>query len=426
MTKFRDFDGRYQLANELHARPFPVLTAPCRAAFVALKHTSPVTQESKAADRAHLIALLDRFGAEHPQPEATHYSGKIGKHHLKWESHTEFVTYTIFGDGAADVPFSAETFEMFPADWLEKTPGERMTSALIRVELGEDVDEISNKLGNWFVPESLAVSQVLDGQGAMGSDFRIDPAGHVRLALFVSPEMGAHRIGRIVQRLCEIETYKTMAMLGLMESRRLGGRLAEMDGELAALVGEMREEGAGAAATLDRLLKVSAELETVLAETVFRFGATRAYARLVNQRIEVLRETRMGGRQTFAEFMMRRFDPAMRTVEATETRLNGMAERAERAANLLRTRVDVDRSLQNQELLKSMDRRADLQLRLQRTVEGLSVVAVSYYAVNILGYLIAPLFEQANISKGWGMAVLTVFVIALVWLVIQRIRKSVE
>lgn len=426
MSKMRDYEGRYQLANELHARPFPVLTAPCRAAFVAFKQPDKPAQRDPEADRAHLIALLDRFGADHPTPGATHYFGQVGKYSLKWESHTEFTTYTIFGEGVADTPFSAETFAMFPSDWLEDAPGHRITSALIRVEFCEDYGTIPDKLNNWFVLESLASSEVLDGEGVVASDFRIDHGGHVRLAFFVRPEMGARRIGRVVQRLCEIETYKTVAMLGLMESRRLGPRLAEIDGELTGLMDNMTEEGGNAEQTLKRLLKVAAELEMILTQSTFRFGATRAYAALVNQRIEVLREIRAGGRQTFAEFMMRRFDPAMRTVEATKARMDAMAHRAERAANLLRTQVDVERSAQNQALLASMDKRADLQLRLQRTVEGLSVVAISYYAVNILGYLVAPFFPVVGLSKGWGMASLTVIVIALVWRLVQRVRRSVE
>ena len=238
--------------------------------------------------------------------------------------------------------------------------------------------------------------------------------------------MGQRRIGRIVQRLSEIETYKTMAMLGLIESRGIGARLAEFDSELDSLMVEMRDQDKAAESTLRRLLVVSAELETMLAQTTFRFGGTRAYARIVNQRIEVLRETRMGGRQTFAEFMMRRFDPAMRTVEATEDRLNGMATRAERAANLLRTQVDVERSAQNQMLLASMDRRADLQLRLQRTVEGLSVVAISYYAVNLMYYLVGPACSGIGILSGWGKAGLTVIILAVVWSLLRRLRRSIE
>ena len=128
----------------------------------------------------------------------------------------------------------------------------------------------------------------------------------------------------------------------------------------------------------------------MVVESSFRFGATGAYEALVHQRIQVLREARFNGRQTLHEFMMRRFDPAMRTVKSAEARLAKMAERAMRAGQLLSTRVDVERSAQNQELLASMDKRADLQLRLQNTVEGLSVVAISYYAVNLVGYLAMP------------------------------------
>jgi uncharacterized membrane-anchored protein len=83
---------------------------------------------------AHLVALLDRHGASHPQPGATHYSGKIGRHMLRWESHTEFVTYTAYTEGLSTRPFDPAEFEVFPDDWLAEAPGKRVTSALLRVE----------------------------------------------------------------------------------------------------------------------------------------------------------------------------------------------------------------------------------------------------------------------------------------------------
>ena len=177
---------------------------------------------------------------------------------------------------------------------------------------------------------------------------------------------------------------------------------------------------------MNDLLEVSAELETLLVNSSFRFGATGAYEALVNQRITVLREERFEGRQTFAEFMMRRFDPAMRTVKSAEKRLQAMSDRAMRAGELLRTRVDVERSAQNQKLLQSMDRRADLQLRLQHTVEGLSVVAISYYAVNLMAYLVYPLTEPFGVAKGTATAVLTPLVVVAVFMAIRRIRDKME
>lgn len=426
MSPIEDHPLRYALANELHARPFPHVKAPARAAYLAIKPAQNAAGRDREADRAHLIALLDRYGASHPQPEATHYSGQIGKHMLKWESHTEFVTYTIFGEGVAGRPFDGTTFSLFPQDWLAQAPGVRITSALIRVELLDDDSEIIKKVDDWFVPESLAISRVLNDELVVAGDFRIDESGHMRIAVFARGVTGGRRTGRVVQRLCEIETYKAMSMLGLSMVRNLGPRLGQIDNGLTALLEDMTSGTSEPDAVLQELLTTSAELENTIAKSSFRFGATGAYDRLVNQRIGVLREERFLGRQTFGEFMMRRFDPAMRTVKSTEARLEAMSSRALRAGDLLRTRVDVERSAQNQDLLTSMDKRADLQLRLQRTVEGLSVVAISYYAVNLVLYVVGPLEQAYGVPKAVMAAIATPLVLLGVWVLVQRIRKHME
>src|SRR6056297_406893 len=426
MATIEDHPLRYTLSNELHARPFPSLEAPCRAVYLAIKKPKSAAARDKSLDLDHLKALLDRYGTAHPQPGATHFSGQVGQHTLKWEQHTEFVTYTVFLNGVSDRPFDPADMEVFPEEWLAAAPGVRITSALIRVEPRPDQDQIKQQVSNWFVPESLAVSSVLDDDAIIAGDFRIDPAGHLRFGVFVSPGIGKRRVGRIVQRLCEIETYKTMSMIGFSRVRELGPRMGEIDNELNRLMAAMTNGDGQEEDRLKALLSVSAELESLSAQTSFRFGATWAYEAIVAQRISVLRETRFEGRQTFAEFMTRRYDPAMRTVKSAENRLSTMAERAVRAGNLLRTRVEVARSAQNQQLLESMNHRADMQLRLQKTVEGLSVVAISYYAVSLAGYLLYPLADMLGITKGAITALVTIPVVLLVWLAVRRIRKVVE
>jgi uncharacterized membrane-anchored protein len=351
----------------------------------------------------------------------------MGRSDLKWESHTEFVTYTAFTPGVAARPFDPAEVEVFPEDWLAQAPGKRVAAILIRVEM-MDRDEavMQERMDEWFVPESIAVARVVDGAAIVASDFRIDPAGNMRFVVFVRPKTGPRRIGRIVQRLCEIETYRAMSMLGLMRARGLTERLNGLDPRLSALVSGLDGVDRPAEAALHELLTISAELESLAVLHSFRFGATGAYEAIVNQRIAALREERVAGRQTFAEFMMRRYDPAMRTVKSAEGRLVSMAERAQRAAELLRTRVDVERSAQNQKLLESMDRRADLALRLQHTVEGLSVVAISYYAVSLASYTLYPVTEEIGLSKGLTMAALTPIVILAVWFMVRRIRKAMH
>ena len=425
MPVLPDHPLRFATVNELHARPFPTLQVPSMVAYLAIKEPVNAVNRDRALDRAHLLALLDRYGAGHPPPEATHFAGQIGRSDLKWESHAEFVTYSGFTPGVSARPFDPSEAEVFPADWLASAPGRLLTSVLIRIEeLPEDETQLLTRMEDWFVAESLAVSRVVDGAAVVAGDFRIDPAGQMRFAVFVRPGTGARRVGRIVQRLCEIETYRAMSMLGLMRSRQLTARLNALDPRLWGLVGGLDASEPSPETALHNLLAISAELESLAVQFSFRFGATAAYEAILNQRIQVLREERLVGRQTFAEFMMRRYDPAMRTVKSAERRLAQMSERAARAAELLRTRVDVERSAQNQNLLESMDRRADLALRLQHTVEGLSVVAISYYAVSLAGYLAAPLGISLGIGKETLTAALVLPVVGVVWFMVRRIRRS--
>lgn len=427
MPRTDDHPQRYALVNELHARPFPSLDAPCHAVFFAFKEPVEAASRDRARDMAHLADLIHRHGAPEVQPGATHYSANLGRYLLKWESHTEFVTYSAFSPGLADRPFDPMKAEIFPLEWQARAPGKRLCAVLVRVELmPEHRDSIGQLLEDWFVAESLACAEVLDGAAIVAGDFRIDPAGHMRFAVFIEPGTSPRRIGRIVQRLCEIETYRAMSMLGLGRARELSGKLNKLEAELSDMVGSMTDEASPAEGTLHELLRISAELETLAVRFSFRAGATAAYEAIVNDRIAVLREVRFLGRQTFSEFMRRRYDPAMRTVKSAEQRLRQMVERAARAAELLRTRVDVERSAQNQKLLESMDRRADLQLRLQATVEGLSVVAISYYAVNLMAYLAYPVAEALDLSKGGLTAALTLPVVGLVWLMVRQIRKKMH
>jgi len=371
------------------------------------------------------LRLLDHYGVAHPANTESHFFGQLGEVWIKWECHTEFVTYTAFVDDLSDRAFDGSEFSIFPAAWQASLPGTTLSSTSIRVEEDQDTQSIKNKLEDWFVSESLAASRVLDSAAVIAGDYRMDDNGNMRFAVFVPASTGRRRVGRIVQRLNEIEVYKTMSMLGLMRARALSVELNSVDTNLSALVAELADDKVPAEDNLNGLLKLSADLEGHSAAVAYRFSASKAYAAIVAQRIEVLRETQFEGRQTFREFMMRRFDPAMRTVQALDSRLQDLISRAIRTGDLLRTRVDVERQTQNQELLSSMNRRADAQLRLQRTVEGLSVVAISYYATGLSLYVLAPFSGLIGLSKGVLTAAVVPLVVGAVYLALRQIRKRI-
>ncbi|MEL6196551.1 MAG: DUF3422 domain-containing protein [Pseudomonadota bacterium] len=423
---------RFAMMNELHARPFMSVGAPGRALVIALKSGKNAQERDPEIDRAHLIDFIDRHGGPHPAPGASHYLGAFGRFAMKWERHTEFVSYMLVEPGQGETLFDGTLADHFPAEWLSAAPGHLV--AAIEVEVLRVADRaaaeamLTGPLQREFNVESLASTVTLDDGALAVGDFRIHEGGFSRFALVVYEPIGERRIGRALQRLVEIENYRALSMLALPIARETALRLNQIDRELSDLIARVanREAKTAEQEILDALTALSAEIEAMAARTAYRFGAARAYEAIVHERIAMMREERLLGRQLFSEFMRRRFDPAMRTIRATEERLIGLATRAGRIADLLRTRVDVALQAQNQELLTSMDKRAALQLRLQQTVEGLSVVAISYYAVSLSAYVLAPVTKYLPVSREALVALVAVPIVFGVALFVRRIRRGVE
>ena len=212
-------------------------------------------------------------------------------------------------------------------------------------------------------------------------------------------------------------------------AREIGPRLTRIDKALGELTDQMHRLSSleDERSLLKRLIVLSSEIEGLTAGVSYRFSAARAYYALVGERIADLRETRAEGFQTVREFMERRLAPGMRTCESVVARQQALTDRANRAANLLRTRVDIELEGQNRDLLASMNRRAHLQLRLQQTVEGLSVAAITYYLVSLAGYAFKAV-DAAGIpvDVDIGRALSIPVIAALVWMGVRRLRRSLD
>lgn len=430
--KFNEHPLRVPLTNEMHARPFQSLGAPGRALSVAFKPQTAAAERSPETDRAHLCILLDKYGAAYPPPGARQHSVDLNRVRLKWECHTEFVSYTLFETGTTDTLFAGRLMEFFDADWMNDAPGPVISAIECEVFRSEATDlreYFSTIMARHFDLESLAASEVLEQAAVVAGDFRIHEQGLTRFAVVVTGDVGPLRLGRVVQRLFEIETYRAMAVLALPMAIKISGRLNEIERRLAELIADVNKDAADRAKDdiiLGELMTLSAEIGAMSASSAFRFGASGAYETIIAERLDAMAETSLSGRQKLRDFLTRRFSPAMRTMQAAESRIEALSIRAARAAELLRTRVNVKLEAQNADLLESMDRRAALQLRLQETVEGLSVVAISYYAVSLAAYLGGPLAEAVGVSKTLLLAILTLPVVLLVWWFVRRIRKRIS
>lgn len=411
---------RDAVLGEVHARPFHALETPQRMLHFAFMTNAAVP----GADRAALTAFCVARGLPVPGETARHHRVTLPQGSLRWEQHAEFTTYTWELNGSAAEPFQPASGTLAVIMQALPQPGPLLSAVDLHLLRGKASDLSFVSL---FDPASLAVSRVDGDAAVIASDFRADPAGFVRI-LVRDEALGPARAGALVQRLLEVETYRILALLGLPEAQKMAPRVKSVEDALTRIASAMNEGGGLASdhRLLDELTALAATTEGDTAASGYRFSASRAYDGIVQQRLAVIREQGVEGWPTFEDFLARRMAPAMRTCTMLEDRQARLSEKLSRSANLLRTRVDVEIERQNRDLLATMNERTRLQLRLQQTVEGLSVAAISYYVIALAGYV----FKGAK-DVGWlpwdpgiATAAAVPVVILAIALVVRRIRRG--
>ncbi len=425
-----DDPQRVTLHNEVHARPPARLRLPALIFYVAVLNDS-VTREQECE---HLRRLPDQQALPLASLNDNFLHLRFSGYSIKWERHSEFTRYSIVQPlPASALPGACEP-DLLPAlavapEWLRGIPGHTVAAvqlALVEADLS-DASALMTRAQAWFGGRTVVASRLGDEHSCVLTEFRLDADGFERMVTLSPPGTSPSRVGRIAQRLLELETYRLMALRGLTVAKQLGPMLAESEGELADITARLERKSASDQDLLDTLVTLAARVERATAEHVYRFSATRAYDTLVGQRIAELREKPIPGTQTLGIFMQRRLSPAMATVAATAQRLASLSERVARTSALLRTRVDIATEVQNQQLLEKLTRGQEMQLRLQSTVEGLSIAAISYYVVSLLLYLGKALKGAgAPINPEIAAGALIPLVLWAVWRTTRRLHKRLQ
>ncbi|MDH4394984.1 MAG: DUF3422 domain-containing protein [Limnobacter sp.] len=392
---------RQALNDEVHSRPTEALWAQERVFHIAMLVERDVTPQVVEA----LRGLIDYSGAKpHSDQELSapqvSLSLSMGEYalRLRYEKHNEFITFTFFERADHAMIFDMPVTRRLPPSWVANLPGEMLVAIEMSVMKVEKL-KLPTDVSGYFDGNTLIGGTVGNGAGQIYSDLRIASRNATRM-LILNQDMGSRQLGRVVQRMIEMETYRMMSLLSFPVARKTLPKLAQYETALVDLASKMAATSSGdnlAEVTakdleldrelLSKLTDLAANVEELSAQNRMRFTAAEAYTDLVKKRISELKEESMSGMQTFSEFMERRLGPAMKTCTWTARRQEELATRISRVTQLLRTRVEIERESQNQRLLTSMDKRAKTQLRLQETVEGLSIVAISYYGSSLVGYL---------------------------------------
>jgi uncharacterized membrane-anchored protein len=421
LPAFEAHPARALVIGEVHARPFHPLSGP----RVFLRYGFIADETAAEADRDWFGRYCQSVGEQGPGKASRHHLVRIGESVLRRERHGEFITYTWDGPaGPQDDPAAPPPDHPFGARF--RAPGPLMVA--VRCDFLPADSPAFQRQFDRFDQTSLSVSDVDQKAAIIATDFRQDRDGLTRI-LIGDRTLNQVQAGALTQRLLELETYRTFAMIGLTEANRQAPKVSIIETGLLGIAERMRaSEGLEAnRLLLDELTRLAADLEAGAAASAYRLGASRAYYLIVKQRLEALGEQPRDGHFTFTQFLTRRLAPAMRTCETLETRQANLSRKLARAATLLRTRVDVELQEQNRGQLAAMNRRARLQLRLQQTVEGLSVAAVSYYVVGLFAYLAKALADSrvgaVLPSQGVMTGLAVPVVLITVFVFVRRIRR---
>ncbi|OQW39445.1 MAG: hypothetical protein A4S08_06960 [Proteobacteria bacterium SG_bin4] len=424
-----DDPQRVLLHNEVHARPSQRIRLPALVIYVVVINDG-ITREQECE---HLRRLPGQQSLLLEQLQNNFLRLRLQGYTLRWERHTEFTRYSLVQHLPEEAQLGATdpdllSFLALPRDWLVDIPGRTITAVKLAMVPGNlnATGELLKQARQWFGGNPIVASVIgREGHSLAVTDFMLRPSGFERMLVVMSADASETRAGRVAQRLLEIETYRLMALRGLPVAKRLIPELSNAEQQLAEITAQLENKAASDQALLDRLIALAVRIERATVEHAYRFAATQAYNKLVMQRIAELRETATHGTQTIGEFMQRRLSPAISTVEAAAQRLSYLSARVSRTSSLLRTRVDILAETQNQQLLEKLTRGQELQLRLQSTVEGLSIAAISYYVISLVLYVTkASAAAGLPIHPELATGLMIPLVLWVVWRTTRRIHDK--
>ena len=425
---------RLLLHNEIHTRPSATFKLPALVVYVAVLNA----EVSISDECQHLRSLIGHADLNIEQLKGNFLQLQCDHFKVIWERHTEFTRYTIIQSLPANAHWGSQLPELAihvatGVEWLKNIPGKTITAIQLAM-LNEGMDDPDSifKAKQWL-GEGTVIGGTLGRttgdkpHSHLITNLRIGDDGFVRMLVLTSLETSENRAGRVAQRLLELETYRIMSLLSLPIAKQLSSKLFETEARLVNITSRIEANSDSDEVLLNLLASLAAEVESATAEHSYRFSAAGAYDAIVRERISEMREKPLSGIQTMGEYLQRRLAPAVATVNATSDRLAALAERVARASALLRTRVEIATEVYNQELLEKLTRGQALQLRLQTTIEGLSVAAITYYVVSLVFYLSKAVKAYGiNLNPEMTAGFSTPVVLVLSWLLIRRIHRSIR
>ena len=446
MHAFPEHPHKGTVTSLLHSRPFQRVELPSLVSSLTLMQPPKKTlqgmsssndcaygsavyasaPEQYEADYKQLCDLCDFYSTTPPPHGSTFFSTDLGGAcKLRWERHTEAQTYTFIRTATEDDcmhPFaeSSVAVSVIPKGWLAKLPG--LVLANVHVAMLPAGPGDLAAIAPHFHRDGLVTGCAVDGgRFHVYSDWRTHSDGFGRIIVHGMPDDHTPNrrtaAGKVLQRLIDLDKYRALTLLALpFAQRKVMPRIDTLHRELQTVTSAMAgnasaeteqstsardtpsdtvqcygllqaDELGSQRALLDRLCSLSAESLKLNSMSSYRFSASAAYARIVSDRIEFMQMERLDGVPSMATYIDGALHPAVRTCDAVAARLDRLRVQISAQADLLRTSLTVQQQAQSTKELEALQANSRTQLLLQESVEGLSVVAITYYTVGVVGYM---------------------------------------
>lgn len=412
----RQHPSRKEILDEMHARPIVIVPTKTRVRRLVFFERPGEVRVYDVFVR--LQNWCQHHGLSAPQNHMRQHSFTNDFFEVTWEFHNEFVTITWV---TASRPNDPEPGEI----GLEAVADLDLVCAS-RVDI-LDSEEVPEKLLPGFNLPSLCNVNVENGRAHIVSDFIEDSDGFVRFE-FAAGALTPLRRSILTRRLLEIETYSKMALLGLPLVRSAGSELSGIEHEIGVVIRALPKTTSitSAQTAMETLNHLSLRVAALADRLSYRIAASNAYGSVIEERLASLGERPSGTGSSISNFVINRVRPAIRTMLATEKRLDSATLKITRAVSMLDARNGLELEIQNSEILATILQTSKSQFRLQKTVEGLSTIAISYYLLGIIGYAITAPLHAMNWSKEWALSLIAPIVLLGVFWLSRRFWRRPE
>lgn len=411
----KEHPQRKLILGEVHARMVQAIN--CNSTINRIAFEIGHSNENLVKARNAFVDWCHTNNIEPPEPESRQHRFEHNNRMVSWELHTEFVTITWISEGLDE---AGQLYEQCCLEPYLEYPV--VVATAVEVYGVESTDGLHPK--RKFDGQSLCSSLVSNETAVVFTDYRQNENGFTIFEI-ANCSLPPFATGVLVRRLLEAESYRTFALLGLPAARQALRDTENYERKHTDLLQDIDiDQGMDSnRQALQTLQALALEVELSKQLSSFRFSASYAYADIMARRFELLDEKPYRHFTMLAQFIRRRVDPAIATCRSVERRQQSLARKLGRATDLINTRIGEDIQRQNAKVLQSLNETSKRQYRLQSTVEGLSVIAISYYTLGLASYFLPEIGGIFGLKKSVVLAASVPIIVLLVWFFIQRIKS---